>query len=267
MRKLTITKWNLILLIGLVISGCSAQESETEIVNEVEEISTVVDSTDAIRDFMNAHPIPAKSQSLGTPGNGSLKNGALVPFEGKNYKYFSEQSYLMGRGFLNLEIREVLLNALNDLETTCPDRMFYIMETSLEDGGKMEPHRTHRNGTSIDFMVPKIKDGKPNYRLDTTGITHYTLSFNDDGTLFTDTSIVIDFQTLGEVILAMEESARNEGWKISKVIFKKELKDELYATEAGKTIKSKGIYITKNLSHIINVLHDDHIHVDFVKAN
>ena len=44
--------------------------------------------------------------------------------------------------------------------------------------------------------------------------------------------------------------------------------DSLQSTSLGSVsngkLKTSGIYITKNLSKVINDLHDDHYHVDFV---
>jgi penicillin-insensitive murein endopeptidase len=64
-------------------------------------------------------------------------------------------------------------------------------------------------------------------------------------------------------ILSLENSARENGMKISKVIFKTELKNDLFATKSGKKLQSKNIYFTKSLTPAINALHDDHYHIDF----
>jgi len=51
--------------------------------------------------------------------------------------------------------------------------------------------------------------------------------------------------------------------RIKKIILKIDLKDDFYNTEAGQKVKSRGIYIVQRLSHIVDILHDDHYHVDF----
>lgn len=51
--------------------------------------------------------------------------------------------------------------------------------------------------------------------------------------------------------------------KVKKLILKTDLKDEFYATEKGKKVKAKGIYLVQSLPKVINDVHDDHFHVDF----
>jgi penicillin-insensitive murein endopeptidase len=137
------------------------------------------------------------------------------------------------------------------------------MECSNEDGGEIYPHRTHQNGLSVDFMSPLEKDGNPYYNLDTLGGTHYLLEFDDQGRYSADQTINIDFEVMAKHIWFLEQEARKNGLKISKIIIKKELKDDLFATEYGKKLKNSSIYFTQNLTPLINSLHDDHYHIDF----
>ncbi|MBX9853264.1 MAG: hypothetical protein K2X86_16085 [Cytophagaceae bacterium] len=68
---------------------------------------------------------------------------------------------------------------------------------------------------------------------------------------------------MAEHILLLEKHARKNGLKIKKVIFKIELKDDLFNTEYGKKLKAKGIYFAQVLTPILNKVHDDHYHIDF----
>jgi penicillin-insensitive murein endopeptidase len=203
------------------------------------------------------------SKSKGTVGNGSLENGKLLPFSGENYRYFDTTSYLSGRGFLNDKVKAATLAAYEACVSAIPDRMFYIMECSNQNGGKMWPHKTHQNGLSIDFMMPLIKDGKPYYDLDTEGLQHYLLEFDYEGRYIEDPSISIDFEVIAHHILLLEEKARENGLHIKKIIIHTELKDELFAGKYGQELKNSGIYVVKALTPLINALHDDHYHIDF----
>jgi len=203
------------------------------------------------------------SQSIGTPGKGSLKNGKLIPFKGHNFTYFDTQSYLNGRAFLNDKVLKSMLAAYKKFETLLPNRMFYVMECSNQNGGKLFPHRTHQNGLSVDFMMPLIKDGKPFYGLDTLGGDHYFLEFDNDGIYKEDPSISIDFNLVAQHILVLTKTAKLIGVKISKVIINTDLKDELFSTNFGKTLKTSDVYVVQKLSPLINSLHDDHYHIDF----
>lgn len=205
------------------------------------------------------------SQPIGSVSNGKLKHGKLLPFYGDNYTYFDKVSYLSSRGFTSDLVSNVVIDSYTDLKDAHPNRKFFLMEMSNKEGGKISPHRTHQNGMSVDFMMPKLKNGKPDYSLDTLGRMHYLLEFNDSGEYEEDTNIRIDFDLIAEHILILDQNARKHGSKIEKVIIKVEYKDELFSTPHGKKLKDSGIYVVKGLSPLINRLHDDHYHVDFKK--
>lgn len=207
------------------------------------------------------------SVSTGTAGNGKLKNAVLFPPKGANFKYFSEGSYLKGRAFINSEVNSIVIAALKELEKTVPEQTFQIMEISHQHGGELWPHRTHQKGTSVDFMLPKQKNGKIDYSLDDKGVNHYFLATDNDGMYLNSGGVKVNFETTAQQILAINESANLKGWKIKKVIFKIELQDDLFKTKTGKILKSKNIYFVKHLSKKVNDIHDDHFHIDFEKKN
>lgn len=202
------------------------------------------------------------SESIGNVSNGSLKHGKLVPYKGRNFMYFDRTSYLEGRAFLNDLALMSMLGMYDSLLTVLPQRYFNVMECSHEHGGKMFPHRTHQNGLSIDFMMPLLKDGKPYYGLDTIGLEHYTLEFDDAGRYVKDTTISIDFDLVARQILILNHFAKQNGLAVFKLIIKIELKEELFATKYGQILKASDIYVVRGLSPIINALHDDHFHID-----
>lgn len=208
------------------------------------------------------------SESVGTTGNGSLKNAYQIEYRTDNSKYFSFTSfYLLGTGFVHSKLYETLVESYKECESTCPGIKFRSMECSLKNGGKTLIHRTHRNGLSVDFMVPKIKDGMPYKAYDRIGLCHYLLNFDSAGRLKINKKVSIDFETLGRHIIALDNAARKNGLAISKVILKINLKDDFYSTDSGKEVKRRGIYFAVNLSKTIDMVHDDHYHVDFKIVN
>src|SRR5690554_8143272 len=84
------------------------------------------------------------------------------------------------------------------------------MELSSEEGEKLYPHKTHQNGLSVDFMMPKLKDGKDYYGLDTLGVNHYLLKFNDHGEYDKDPSITIDFDVMARHLLIFNDKRSEE---------------------------------------------------------
>lgn len=203
------------------------------------------------------------STSQGTVSNGALINGKLVPYFGKNFSYFDTKSYFASRGYTNDKVLSTILDAYQELETEEPGRFFYLMELSNKEGGNIFPHRTHQNGLSADFMIPKLKNGLPYYGLDTLGKDHYFLEFNNRGEYIGDTSVKADLNLVARHILLLQKKAAIYGYRISKVIIKVEYKELLFSTPYGKLLKKSGVYFAQHLTPLINDLHDDHYHIDF----
>ncbi len=203
------------------------------------------------------------SRSVGTVDNGSLEHGRIVPFSGPNFHYFDTASYMRGRCFVHENVLKTILETYTLLEKQLPGKLFGLMECSKKKGGKIHPHITHQNGMSVDFMTPLQRDGKQCLDYDYAGAPHYFMDFDDAGRYKKDAGVSIDFETMAQHILLLEKTARANGLKISKVIFRMELKDELFASEYGKRLKTTGIYFAQKLTPLINRLHDDHFHVDF----
>jgi penicillin-insensitive murein endopeptidase len=203
------------------------------------------------------------SKIHGTEGAGTLDHAKLFPFSGTNFRYFDTASYLAGHAFMSDKMLQTLLASYQELETAVPGHLFTCMESGLQNGGHIDGHRTHQCGTSVDLMMPLMKDGQSYYKLDTIGGWHYSLEFDDRGRWTNDSTVVIDFNLLGTQILSLDKQARKLGWHVKKVILKLELKDEFYASLAGKKVRAKGIYLAMNLPPEVNKQHDDHFHVDF----
>lgn len=236
-------------------------QSQSQIPNAATKPPVKSDTIEMFYAANKGNDLPSKS--VGSVSNGSLINGKLLPFSGTNFRYFDTTSYLNKRAFVNDKLLKTIISCYNECEHVFPGHSFCLMECSNEKGGKIAPHHTHQNGLSIDFMTPLLKEGKPYYALDSLGAEHYLLEFDAEGKNSENKSIQIDFETVAHHLWILEQEARKNGLKISKVIWKLELKDELFATEYGKKLKSQNIYFAQNLTPIINSLHDDHYHVDF----
>jgi penicillin-insensitive murein DD-endopeptidase len=250
------------LLFILLITACS--EPATSMSQTQNTTNEPADSLSLVEKHYNTfNTNSANSISTGTVSNGSLKHGQLFPFSGANYHYFDTASYLSNRCFVHSSVKSCVLETYEKLEKTAPGRLFGIMECSNEHGGKIAPHRTHQNGLSVDFMTPLLKNGQPYTDLDFAGAQHYLMNFDADGRYENDPEVSIDFELMAQHLLTLIESAKTNGLTIEKVIWKMELRDELFATASGKKLQQSGVYVTTNLTPLINALHDDHYHVDF----
>jgi penicillin-insensitive murein endopeptidase len=261
MKNQILRPFFLICSCALILTACSAQEEPTQ--SSVETKSTQK-PTNPVDSLMKLYAnTSVKSQSLGTVSNGSLKNSALFPFSGPNFRYFDTSSYLSKRAFLNASVLKSVLECYKTLETSLNGRIFGVMECSHEHGGKLTPHRTHQNGLSIDFMTPLLFNGQLNHDLDTLGAAHYFMQFDDRGYYTVDPRYRIDFETMAQHIYTLYQIAKANGHPIEKVIWKLELQDELLATKYGKLLLKENVNFTKHFKPLINNLHDDHYHIDF----
>lgn len=254
------------ILLMLFALSCNSQSETPQATTAVEKQLHSVhgQKPSAVERYYLAHKNDSlPSKSLGTVSNGSIENATLLPFRGENYRYFDTASYLGGRAFMNNRVAATLEMSYDSLAKLNPDRNYCYMECSNQHGGKLFPHHTHQNGLSVDFMSPMISNNAACYDLDELGAGHYFIDFDDRGTYEDNPEISIDFNQIALHLLILQSAAQKNGLLIEKVIFKMELRDELYASPYGPELRKSGIYITRNLTPLINGLHDDHYHVDF----
>ncbi len=216
----------------------------------------------ALRELV--HTNAGESVVHGSTGQGKLEHAYLMPFRGPNFSCFSPISYyLLDNAYTSSRVHAALIEAYSICVSTCPGRHFRVMELSNKGGGSMALHRTHQNGLSADFMVPLSNRKGPVYRYARLGLWHYLLQFDDDGKLKLSKGTSIDFETMAQHLLALDDAALQNGLSIKKVILKIELKDDLFATPSGQELLRRGIYFAQALPPGVNAMHDDHYHVDF----
>lgn len=204
-----------------------------------------------------------KSISEGKVNEGAVKNAYQFPRKEGNMRYFSYTSYyLFGRAYVHSSVYTIVMDTYKEMEKTHPEKKWRLAECSRRKGGRMFPHRTHQNGTSVDFMTPLLKNDRKQKLYDGLGRYRYLMNFDDEGHRHHG-KVKIDYNTMAEHIIALEKNARENGMRIKKVIFKIELKDDLFASEKGRLLKKTNIYFAEKLPKIINAAHDDHYHVDF----
>ncbi|HZV71176.1 MAG TPA: hypothetical protein VFG10_16595 [Saprospiraceae bacterium] len=204
------------------------------------------------------------SESIGSVRNGKLKNGWLIPYKGINFHYFSPFSYyILNNGFMNSSVYATVTDAYKTCETTCPGKKFTLMECTGKHGGRMLIHWTHQNGTSVDFMVPVIRGDESGNWIDRLGMLHYLIKFNEQGQFSLGHKTVIDFETIARHILAIDDAAQQHGLRIRKILFNTNLHDELFSTPSGKILAERHLRFIPHLSDLINMVHDDHYHIDF----
>ncbi len=155
-------------------------------------------------------------------------------------------------------VHTVIVEAYAEARNTTPDTVFVYGETGKKSGGDFDPHKTHRNGLSVDFMVPVINEHGESVALPTSVLNKwgYDLEFDDEGNL---DDLTIDFDALAEHIFQLHRAAKNNGVDVWRVILAPELQPHLRNS-------NRWPYLEKNIEFSTKrswVRHDEHYHVDF----
>ncbi len=196
---------------------------------------------------------------IGAANSGSLTcKGVSVPtkampISGENFSSYCLPCIAALRTYARSPVIDSVVTAFDDLAKTYPQTKFLYGEIGFPDGGQFRPHKTHREGLSVDLMVP-LKDGK----IMKTNILNrygYDVEFNKSGR---GNQGEIDFASLNALIVALNKQAKVRGGKIRRIFFAPDLQSELKGANAGAL---SDIRFNKRQSW---VRHDDHIHVDFM---
>ena len=208
--------------------------------------------------FLSSFTQAEESTCFGTTSNGRLENGVQLPASGNNYVGYSSIARLAGRTYVHSSVKEIIVSAYADLEKEIPDRVFKYAETGFKNGGEFQPHKTHRNGLSVDFMTPVIDEEGESVHLPTNPLNRfgYDIEFSASGEY---ESLKIDYEALGAHIVALHKQAQSRGYDLWRVIFDPELQPSLFATAYGEYLQ-ENIQFSEKRSW---VRHDEHYHVDF----
>lgn len=199
-----------------------------------------------------------ESTCYGTVSNGKLEHGLQLPAQGKNFSAYSSLGTTLGRTYVHSKVSKIILDAYYSLEKTAPEKVFVYGETGLASGGRIKPHKTHRNGLSVDFFVPVINDVGHSVPLPTGINNKFGYSINFDTNAKFD-NYTIDFEAIAEHLYQLDLAARAHGTGLALVIFDPPYMPKLLATKRGEYLKSNINFMKKNAW----VRHDEHFHVDF----
>lgn len=198
------------------------------------------------------------STCFGTTSNGSLENGVQLPPNGNNYIGYSTIARIAGRTYVHSTVRNIIINSYKYLEKEQPNKIFKYAETGFKEGGQFKPHKTHRNGLSVDFMTPVINSKSESVHLPTNPLNKfgYNIEFDENGKFG---ELSIDYEALAAHIVALHMEAKSQGYDLWRVIFDPKLQPNLFKTKYSEYLK-KNINFSKKRSW---VRHDEHYHVDF----
>ena len=199
-----------------------------------------------------------KSICYGTSEKGRLENGVKLPSSGKNFTSYGAIPELAGRTYVHSVVRDIIVDAYKTLLEEHPTKIYKFAETGLEDGGQFKPHKTHQNGSSVDFIVPVLDSKGRSVHLPTTAFNKYGYGIEFDAKgRYKDYRI--DYEALAAHIVTLDKTAKRYKLTLSRVIFDPKLAPNLYNTRYGEYLRENITIPTKNSW----VRHDEHYHVDF----
>ncbi len=200
----------------------------------------------------------APSQCYGTVSNGKIERAVQLSDSGSNYSSYSSLGTGLGRTYVHSTVKTIVEAAFTQVEKVLPNAKFVYGETGWQSGGKFRPHRTHQNGTSVDFFVPvKTKNGE-SVRLPTNAANKfgYEIEFDANGRYG---DYQIDFAALAEHLYQLHIAAKANGKGITLVIIEPSYLPFLFATNRGAYLKSSLPFMKGKPW----VRHDEHYHIDF----
>ncbi|MCJ8314222.1 MAG: penicillin-insensitive murein endopeptidase [Saccharospirillaceae bacterium] len=209
--------------------------------------------------FVSFYSYSIESVCYGTASNGSLKNGVQLPSAGKNFVGYSAITRLAGRTYVHSTVKNIVLAAYKRLELLEPNKVYKYAETGYEQGGQFKPHKTHRNGLSVDFMTPVTDKNQTSVHLPTNPLNKfgYNIEFDQFGNY---ADYKIDYVALAAHIVALHQEAKQLGFDIRRVIFDPNLQPFLFKTQYAEYLKANIQFSNKRSW----VRHDEHYHVDFI---
>lgn len=208
--------------------------------------------------FASFNAWAAQSTCYGTTSNGRLEHAVKLPSQGKNFISYSPMAEAAGRTYVHSTVKEIVVAAYAQLEKDTPSKVYKYAETGFKHGGLFKPHKTHRNGLSVDFITPVINPNGESVHLPTVPKNRfgYDIEFNKNDQF---QHYSIDYDALAAHIVALDKQAKAHGVGVWRVIFDHDLQAKLLATKQGDYIK-RNITLSKKRSW---VRHDEHYHVDF----
>ena len=209
--------------------------------------------------LLSSHTFAKESTCYGTTSNGSLENGVQLPDSGKNYVGYSHFARIAGRTYVHSKVKEIIVASYKSLNKEQPGKVYKYAETGFRKGGEFKPHKTHRNGLSVDFMTPVVDEDGKSVHLPTNIFNKlgYNIEFDENNRY---QNLSIDFDALAAHVVALHKQAKKRGYDLWRVIFDPKLQPYLYKTKYASYLKDN-INFSKKRSW---VRHDEHYHVDFL---
>ena len=119
------------------------------------------------------------SQANGTPSNGSLTNGVLLPEEGIGYRHFYGSDGLNMDNWGTLKFIKVIEQVGREWNLKYPNGpRISIGDISLQNGGTFSPHGSHQNGQDADIRYIRSDGTEASFTFGSDPINDYNQTAN-----------------------------------------------------------------------------------------
>jgi len=196
----------------------------------------------------------------------SLKSNVAykLPFRGNNYRFFGTIRYhLIGTAYASQHVHNTIVESFNISENNCNNTNFKILKCSNRRTKGFQRSVEQKNGYNIIIMTPKMRKGKSLFYYNSTGLFRYLFKYNNAGVSKFNKNYAIDFESLAQYIINLDDASKQYNLKIKRIIFDKRFIKKLYETKNGKELKKRDIHFAKYLSKKVNRKYDDLFYVEF----
>jgi len=187
-----------------------------------------------------------------------------LPYRGDNYKFYGTFSFhFFGKAFVNNKVYNSFTEAQHLSKQNIGSVEIRILKGSKKKSGYLNPYKYAICGYRIVFMTPMTKNGKPIKYYYRTGLFRFFFKFKKSGKAFYNHRICIDFETLAQYLLNLDDAAHFFDLKIKSVTIKKSFINLLYQTSKGEDLKKREIRFIKYLSPKMNRKYEELFLVEF----
>ncbi len=107
-----------------------------------------------------ALPAPSTSTSIGHPSEGSIEGAAALPLKGEGFRFNDRRD--SNARFAAAEVIGAIARAATHVAELLPGSELVVNDISLEHGGPIDHHGSHRAGRDADILFYLLgDDGKP----------------------------------------------------------------------------------------------------------
>jgi len=190
-----------------------------------------------------------------------------LPYRGTNYKFYGTiKFHISGKAFVNNGVYNSFIEAQHFSKYNLPDIYIRLLKGSGNKSGYLDKNKLSVCGNRIVFMTPMTKGGQPVKYYYRTGLFRIFYRFDSSGKS-KKRCLNIDFESLAQYLINLDNAAHYFGLKVNTVTIKREFIKTLYETSSGKDLQQRKMRFIKYLSRKMNKKYEELFLVEFDSAS